>query len=71
MFDLFLLCLIFFQHEYLGYISKKAQKRQSAVITLSDRNAEKIKEIESKKEEMLTKFDKEKGGLNECYLLIR
>ena len=54
--------LLWFQHEYLGYISKKTQKRQAAVITLSDRNAEKIKEIELKKEEMLTKFEKQKQG---------
>ena len=46
----------------MGYISKKTQKRQAAVITLSDRNAEKIKEIELKKEEMLTKFEKQKQG---------
>ena len=52
------------QHEYLGYISKKTQKRQSAVITLSDRNAEKIKEIETKKAEMLHKFDNQKQGFH-------
>ena len=46
----------------MGYISKKAQKRQAAVITLSDRNAEKMKEIETKKEEMLVKFGKQKEG---------
>jgi len=60
----------FVQHEYLGYISKKTQKRQSTVITLSDRNAEKIKEIETKKEEMLHMFDKQKQGFIKLFWFI-
>lgn len=55
-------------HEYLTYISKKTQKRQSAVITLSERNAEKIKEIQAKKDEMIEKYNKEKKDLGDVIL---
>lgn len=50
-------------HEYLAFMSKKTEKRHSAVITLSDRNAEQIQEINSKKEAMLIKFSKDKEEL--------
>ena len=44
-------------------MSKKTQKRQSAVISLSDRNAERVKEIQVKKEEVIQKYDEEKSGI--------
>ena len=43
-------------------MSKKTQKRENAVISLSDRNAEQIKEIEAKTEEMVASYEKKKEG---------
>ena len=50
-------------------MSKKTQKRENAVISLSDRNAEQIKEIEAKTEEMVANYEKKKeGGYDICIL---
>ena len=43
-------------------MSKKTQKRENAVISLSDRNAEQVKEIEAKTEEMVANYEKKKEG---------
>lgn len=55
-------------HEYLTYVSKKSQKRQAAVISLSDRNTEKIHEIQAKKEEAIYDYDKQKEELSNIIL---
>jgi len=55
-------------HEYLTYVSKKSQKRQAAVISLSDRNTEKIQEIQTKKEEAINDYAKEREELSEVIL---
>jgi len=55
-------------HEYLNYVSKKTQKRQDAVISLSDRNAEKISEIQAKKEEAVNSYNKEREKLSAIIL---
>ena len=55
-------------HEYLNYVSKKTQKRQDAVISLSDRNAEKISEIQAKKEEAIAKYNAEREKLGAVIL---
>ena len=44
----------------MAYVSKKTERRQNAVITLSDHNAAQIREIHQKKEEMMKKFSEEK-----------
>ena len=51
-------------------MSKKTQKRENAVISLSDRNAEQIKEIEAKTEEMVANYEKKKeGGYDIMYFM--
>jgi len=55
-------------HEYMAYVSKKTERRQNAVITLSDHNAAQIREIHQKKEEMMKKFSEEKDRLQNTIL---
>ena len=51
-------------------MSKKTQKRENAVISVSDRNAEQIKEIEAKTEEMVANYEKKKeGGYDIMYFM--
>lgn len=54
--------------EYLSYVSKKTKKRQDAVISLSDRNTEKIEEIRLKKEQVIDNYNKERERYNEIIL---
>lgn len=43
-------------------MSKKAHKRQSTIITLSDQNQQEIRNIQQQKEDMLADFEKKKQG---------
>ncbi|XP_030051392.1 coiled-coil domain-containing protein 121 [Microcaecilia unicolor] len=42
--------------EYMSYMSKRTQKRQSAIITLSDQNKKELEKIEKQKEELQFQF---------------
>ncbi|KXJ28511.1 golgin subfamily A member 6-like protein 7 [Exaiptasia diaphana] len=50
-------------HEYMSYMSKKTQKRQTTIISLSDRNQQEIKNIDEQKEQLLKEFGQKKEGL--------
>ena len=50
------------QHEYMSYMSKKAHKRQSTIVTLSDQNQQEIRMIHEQKEQMLKEYDEKKQG---------
>eukprot|EP00795_Rhopilema_esculentum_P009033 gene9033-16676_t len=52
-------------HEYMSYMTKKTQKRQSAIVSLSDRNADEIKQTNNHKAQMLKNYDDQKAALQE------
>jgi len=52
-------------HEYMSYMSKKTQKRQSAIVSLSDRNAFEIQQINNQKAKMLKDYEEKKSALQE------
>lgn len=51
----------------MSYMSKKTQKRQTTIISLSDRNQQEIKDINEQKEQLLKDFEQKKEG---TYLTI-
>ena len=46
----------------MSYMSKKTQKRQSAIVSLSDRNAFEIQQINNHKAKMLKDYEEKKSG---------
>ena len=50
------------QHEYQGYMTKKAQKRQSLIVSLSDENQRQLAEIEQQREDLERDFEQRKAG---------
>lgn len=50
------------------YISRRAQKRQSLIVSLSDQNRVELQEIEQQKEELLKDFEEKKSELNATLL---
>ena len=50
------------QHEYMSYMAKKTQKRQSAIVSLSDRNAFEIQQTNNHKAQMLKDYEDTKSG---------
>ncbi|XP_071960781.1 coiled-coil domain-containing protein 166-like [Antedon mediterranea] len=52
-------------HEYMSYMAKKAHKRQTTIITLSDQNQEEIRQINQQKESMLREYEVKKKVLRE------
>lgn len=55
-------------HEYMSYVAKKTQKRQNAIITLSDQNQHELRKISLEKEEMLKNFQDRKDELKKVLL---
>ncbi|XP_072028582.1 coiled-coil domain-containing protein 166-like [Amphiura filiformis] len=55
-------------HEYMSYMSKKAHKRQSTIVTLSDQNQQEIRMIHEQKEEMLKEYEAKKQELREVLM---
>ena len=53
---------IILQQEYQGYMCKKAQKRQSLIVSLSDENHRQLAEIERQQEEVEQEFEERKTG---------
>ena len=50
------------QHDYQTYISRKADKRQSLIVSLSDHYHQQLKTIEREKEELIRDYDEKKTG---------
>ncbi|XP_031575101.1 coiled-coil domain-containing protein 153-like, partial [Actinia tenebrosa] len=55
-------------HEYMSYMSKKTQKRQTTIITLSDRNQQELQDINDQKEQLLTEYGQKKDELKALML---
>jgi hypothetical protein len=49
-----------FKQEYMNYMSKKTNLRQTTIITLSDQNKKELDDIKIKKENMLVDFETRK-----------
>ena len=47
----------------MSYMAKKTQKRQSAIVSLSDRNANEIQQINNHKTKMLKDYEETKSGI--------
>ena len=50
------------QHEYQGYMAKKAQKRHSLIVSLTDENHRQLAEIERQRGEVEREFEERKAG---------
>ena len=46
----------------MSYMSKKAHKRQTTIVTLSDQNQQEIRMINEQKEQMLEEYEEKKRG---------
>lgn len=51
-----------YQQEYLNFMSKKVNMRQSSIITLSDHNRQEIENLKKQKEEIQKEFEEKKTG---------
>ncbi|KAL0969939.1 hypothetical protein UPYG_G00234840 [Umbra pygmaea] len=50
-------------HEYMSYMSKHTQKRQNAIITLSDQNQQELEALKRQREESLEKYQEQANEL--------
>ena len=55
-------------HEYMNYIEKKANKRQTNIISLSDHNSKVIDDLANEKVRILEEFERRKGELNKVLM---
>ena len=58
------------QQDYQTYVSRKAQKRQSLVVSLSDRNRAELGRIQREKEELLRDFEEKSAGRDCSWSLL-
>lgn len=54
--------------DYQTYVSRKAQKRQSLIVSLSDHNQQELRMIQQQKEEVIKDHEEKKAGLNATLL---
>lgn len=54
--------LLLQQHDYQTFISRKADKRQSLIVSLSDHYHQQLKDIDQEKEELIRDYDEKKTG---------
>ena len=54
--------IVSYQQEYLNFMSKKVNMRQSSIITLSDHNRQEIENLKKQKEEIQKEFEEKKTG---------
>lgn len=50
-----------FQEEYQAYMSKKSQKRQSLIVSLSDKNLDDLQKLEKEKDGLMKDFEDRKS----------
>lgn len=50
------------QQDYQTYVSRKAQKRQSLIVSLSDHNQQELRKIQREKEELIRDFEEKRAG---------
>ena len=46
----------------MAYMSRKTQKRQSAIVSLNDSNQKELHEIQKQKQEMIAYYEQQKNG---------
>ena len=49
------------QEEYQAYMSKKSQKRQSLIVSLSDKNLDDLQKLQKEKDELMKDFEDRKS----------
>ena len=52
-----------FQQDYQTYVSRKALKRQSLIVTLNDQNQQELREIQRQREELLRDYEEKRAGM--------
>ncbi|CAH3021347.1 unnamed protein product [Porites evermanni] len=55
-------------HEYMSYMAKKTQKRQTTIISLSDSNQQELENIKKQREQMLKEYQDKKQALKQLLL---
>ncbi|KAL2079474.1 hypothetical protein ACEWY4_025218 [Coilia grayii] len=55
-------------HEYMSYMSKRTQKRQKAIVTLSDQNHQQLESLREQREELLAKYEEQACELKQKIL---
>jgi len=50
------------QQDYQTYVSRKAQKRQSLIVSLSDHNQEQLRELQRQREELARDYEEKRAG---------
>lgn len=55
-------------HEYMSYMAKKTQKRQTTIISLSDSNQQELENIKQQREQMLNEYQEKKQALKQLML---
>lgn len=53
----------FLQQDYQTYVSRRAQKRHSLIVSLSDQNRVELQEIKQQKEDLIREFEEKKAGM--------
>ena len=69
---MYLLVFVFvwvLQEEYQAYMSKKSQKRQSVIVSLSDKNLDDLQKLEKERDELMKDFEERKSCMLEWILL--
>ena len=52
------------QQDYQTYVSRKAQKRQSLIVSLSDYNQQELRDIQRQKEELIRDYEEKRAGVS-------
>jgi len=55
-------------HEYMSYMSKRANKRQETIVSLNDWNQKELANLAQQKQNLLDKYDAEKNNLKSVIL---
>lgn len=50
------------QEEYISYLSKKVEKKQNAIVTLSDQGHQEMEELRRQKQKMQDEHEKQAKG---------
>ena len=51
-------------------MSRRAQKRQSLIVSLSDQNRVELQEIKQQKEDLIREFEEKKAGMKRSLLVF-
>lgn len=58
------------QAEYISYLSKKAEKRQNAKVTLSDQRHQELEELQRQRQNMQDKHEEKINGKTSVYVSV-